>query len=338
MADSISEIIAKAKRTVVEIVTRDAFGTPKDLGTGFFVSPDGLVVANLHVIEGADSIIAVSNKGATFLFERIVAQPVGVDLVVLKFHAADVPFLKLGESSTAVEGQKVIVIGHPTSLMGTVSEGIIAAFRENRSIIQITAPISPESSGSPVMNEIGQVIGIATLVSSEGQNLNFAISAEEVPAELLEPPGSAPPTATLTPTIEAKAYFDSGLASLNKKEYDKAIGDFTEVIRLDPNNTLAYFDRGLAYDNTGDYEKAVSDYTEAIRFDSDFVPSFFNRGIVYGKQGKYAKAISDFTEAIRLDPNFAPAYDDRGMAYAKQGNLNKASADFATAKRLKAGQ
>jgi tetratricopeptide (TPR) repeat protein len=222
--------------------------------------------------------------------------------------------------------------------MGTVSEGIIAAFRENRSIIQITAPISPESSGSPVMNEIGQVIGIATLVSSEGQNLNFAISAEEVPAELLEPPGSAPSTATLTPAIEAKAYFDSGLASLNKKEYDKAIGDFTEVIRLDPNNTLAYVDRGLAYDNTGNYEKAVSDYTEAIRFDSDFAPSYFNRGIAYGKQGKYAKAISDFTEAIRLDPNFAPAYDDRGMAYAKQGNLNKASADFATAKRLKAGQ
>src|SRR5262245_50614379 len=134
IADSISEIIAKAKRAVVEIVTRDATGTPKELGTGFFVSPDGLVVTNLHVIEGADSITAVSNKGAIFLFERVVAQPVGVDLVVLKFHAADVSFLKLGESSTAVEGQKLIVIGHPTSLMGTVSEGIIAAFRENRSI------------------------------------------------------------------------------------------------------------------------------------------------------------------------------------------------------------
>ena len=86
MADSISEIIAKAKRAVVEIVTRDATGTPKDLGTGFFVSPDGLVVTNLTVIEGVDSMMAVSNKGATFLFERVVAQPVGVDLVVLKFH------------------------------------------------------------------------------------------------------------------------------------------------------------------------------------------------------------------------------------------------------------
>jgi S1-C subfamily serine protease len=163
MADSISEIIAKAKRAVVEIVTRDATGTPKDLGTGFFISPDGLVVTNLHVIEGADSMEAVGNNAATFLFERVVTQPVGVDLVVLKFDAADVPFLELGESSTAVEGQKVIVIGHPTSLAGTVSEGIIAAFRENRSIIQITAPISPESSGSPVMDETGRSLVLRRL-------------------------------------------------------------------------------------------------------------------------------------------------------------------------------
>ena len=304
LADSISEIIAKAKRAVVEIVTRDATGTPKDLGTGFFVSPDGLVVTNLHVIEGADSITAVSNKGATFLFERVVAQPVGVDLVVLKFHADDVPFLKLGESSTAVEGQKVIVIGHPTSPMGTVSDGTIAAFLENRSIIQITASISHELSGSPVMDETGQVIGIATLVSAVGRNLNFAIPAEEVPAELLEPLGSAPPTATLTPAIEAKAYFDSGLASLNRKEYDKAIGDFTEAIRLDSNNTLAYFNRGLAYDNTGNYEKAVSDYTEAIR----------------------------------LEPNYVAAYVGRGNIYLRTGNRAEANADFATAKRLEAGQ
>src|SRR6516164_6434333 len=118
-AYSTAEIIAKTQRRVVWIVARDATGTPKNLGTGFFISPDGLLVTNLHVIEGADSITAVSNKGATFLFERVVAQPVGVDLVVLKFHAADVLFLKLGESSSAVEGQKVIVIGNPAGPMGT---------------------------------------------------------------------------------------------------------------------------------------------------------------------------------------------------------------------------
>jgi len=146
---------------------------------GFFVSPDGLVVTNQHVIEGAHSITAGSNKGALFLFERVAAQPAGVDLVVLKFHASDVPFLRLGESTVAVEGQKVIMIGNSTGLMGTVSDGIISAFRKKRSLIQITAPVSPGSSGSPVMDEEGRVIGVATLQRVEGQNLNFAIAVEE---------------------------------------------------------------------------------------------------------------------------------------------------------------
>src|SRR5215470_157734 len=135
-ANSIPEIVAKTKPAIVEIVTTDATGAPKALGTGFFISPDGLVVTNQHVIQGADSITSVSNNGAIFLFERVVAQPEGVDLVVLKFHATDVPFLKLDKSTTAAEGQKVIVIGNPTGLMGTVSDGIISAFREDRSMIQ----------------------------------------------------------------------------------------------------------------------------------------------------------------------------------------------------------
>jgi serine protease Do len=104
-ADSIPEIVAKAKPAVVEIVTTDATGAPKTLGTGFFISPDGLVVTNRHVIEGADSIAAVSNNGAILRFERVSAQPTGLDLVVLEFHASGVPFLKLGKSTTAAEGQ-----------------------------------------------------------------------------------------------------------------------------------------------------------------------------------------------------------------------------------------
>ena len=179
-ADSIPEIVAKAKPAVVEIVAMDKDGSPTKLGTGFFVSSDGLVVTNFHVIQGATSLAAVNNNGALFLFENVVAQPASVDIAILKFQAHDVPFLSLGQSTNKVEGEKVIVIGNPTGLTGTVSDGIISAFRRNHSLIQITAPISQGSSGSPVMDENGQVIGVATLLSEEGQNLNFAIPVESV--------------------------------------------------------------------------------------------------------------------------------------------------------------
>jgi S1-C subfamily serine protease len=181
-----------------------------------------------------------------------------VDIAILKFHATDVPFLKLGQSTTAVEGQKVIVIGNPTGLMGTVSAGLISAFRQNPSVIQITAPISHGSSGSPVMDENGQVIGVATLQSEEGQNLNFAIPVEQVSAALVNLPservaGSGLSRPTPTPAINAKAPLDSGIAFFNSEEYDKAISALTDAIQLAPNNALAYCYRGRAYNYKGDY-------------------------------------------------------------------------------------
>jgi hypothetical protein len=136
----------------------------------------------------------------------VVSHPPGVDLAILKFAAEGAAYLKLGHSSDAVEGQTVLVIGSPEGLQGTVSEGIISAFRENRSIIQITAPISPGSSGSPVMNESGEVIGVATM-TREGQNLGFAIAVEEVERALtgptggIETPSESPPVDSARPNL-----------------------------------------------------------------------------------------------------------------------------------------
>jgi hypothetical protein len=126
----------------------------------------------------------MTNDGAYFAFEKVLYTPPGIDLAILKFAAHDAHWLKLGHSDTAVEGQRVLVIGNPHGLQGTVSDGLIAAFRDNRSMIQITAPISPGSSGSPVLDESGEVIGVATLIEVDGQNLNFAIPVESVNAAL----------------------------------------------------------------------------------------------------------------------------------------------------------
>jgi S1-C subfamily serine protease len=93
-----------------------------------------------------------------------------------------------------------LVIGNPEGLQGTVSNGIISAFRENRSLIQITAPISPGSSGSPVLDETGQVIGMATLIYKEGQNLNFAIFAGVIEGVIQSGLASATPVPSATPS------------------------------------------------------------------------------------------------------------------------------------------
>jgi Tfp pilus assembly protein PilF len=96
---------------------------------------------------------------------------------------------------------------------------------------------------------------------------------------------------------------------------------------------LLFLHHPLAHD-----DKAISDYDEAIRLDPNVVLAYANRGLAYEQKGNFNKAISDFTEAIRRDPNLVPAYVGRGNAYLRTGNRAKANADFATASRLKVGQ
>jgi tetratricopeptide (TPR) repeat protein len=101
----------------------------------------------------------------------------------------------------------------------------------------------------------------------------------------------------------------------------------------------AAYNRGLAYYNNKDYNKAISDYTEAIRLKRDYAFYYNDRGKAYNGKKDYDKAISDYTEAIRLDPNNTFYYDNRGDAYQSQGKPDKAKADFAKANQLKkAGQ
>jgi S1-C subfamily serine protease len=179
-AIDIPGLVRQAKPAVVQIVTLDKQNEPLKAGTGFFISADGDLLTNYHVISGGSSILAKTPSGAIYFLKEIVSVSPQTDVALLRFYATDVPHLNLSSTTDAVEGQRVLVIGNPEGFEGTVSEGIISAFRENRSMIQITAPISHGSSGSPVLDESGQVLGIATIVWREGQNLNFAISTAAI--------------------------------------------------------------------------------------------------------------------------------------------------------------
>jgi S1-C subfamily serine protease len=108
LAYSIPEIVAKTKPAVVEIAAIDEKGSITRLGTGFFISPDGQAVTNWHVVEGSTSIAAVDNNGAIFPLERVVAQPAGVDLVILKFRG-----------STLITPLPTTIAESPITLMAT---------------------------------------------------------------------------------------------------------------------------------------------------------------------------------------------------------------------------
>jgi lipoprotein NlpI len=133
---------------------------------------------------------------------------------------------------------------------------------------------------------------------------------------------------------DAIACNNRGLAYRDKGDLDRAVADFNEAIRLDPEFALAYNNRGLAYRDKGEFDRAIADFNEAIRLEPKFAVAFNSRGFTYDRKGERDRAIADYTEAIRLDPKFAVAFRNRGRAYLYAGALPKAFADFSQSSEL----
>jgi tetratricopeptide (TPR) repeat protein len=137
----------------------------------------------------------------------------------------------------------------------------------------------------------------------------------------------------LDPSL-ASAYVSRGILRYSRKSYDDAIADYTEAARIDPNHAYIYrFDRGMAYRDKKDYDRAIIDFNEAIRLDPKYIAAYFGRGSAYRGKKEYDPAIADYTEAIRLDPNVG-AYFVRGTAYRDKKDYDRAIADYTEAIRL----
>jgi hypothetical protein len=172
--------IAKAANgSIVSIVMSDKNDKPIAQGSGFLVGKDGVIVTNYHVISEGSSAIVKFPDGAFYAVDGVVAFDKARDVAVIKAHGQNFRTLTLGNSGQVKVGEEVVAIGNPLSLESTVSNGIISGIRtvEERGgqFIQTTAPISPGSSGGPLFNMAGEVIGINTLYLKGGENLNFAI-------------------------------------------------------------------------------------------------------------------------------------------------------------------
>lgn len=156
-------------------------GKTANLGSGFLVSSDGLVMTNNHVIEKAENLaVRCGDQESKAEVRRRSKTP---DLALLTTSLKTKENLALNETyNRDLVGLDIFVIGSPYGLEGTFSTGIISGLREIEGVryIQISAPISPGNSGGPVLLRDGTVIGIATLGSKVGQNLNFAIAAAEI--------------------------------------------------------------------------------------------------------------------------------------------------------------
>jgi hypothetical protein len=166
------QIAEKALPSVVLIKTNEV------LGTGFVVWKDGRIATNLHVLAGARDATVTTTDGREFKQIEVLGVDPHHDLAVIRIPAKDLTPLPLGDSGAVKPGEHVVAIGNPLGLGNTVSDGLVSAIRQidpSLTLLQVSAPIAAGSSGGPIFNERGEVIGVATLYSQEGQNLNFGV-------------------------------------------------------------------------------------------------------------------------------------------------------------------
>ena len=126
----------------------------------------------------------------------------------------------------------------------------------------------------------------------------------------------------------AVAFTNRGLAYNKKGQWDRAIADYSEAIRLKSDDARIFNNRGNAYYYNGQMDRAIKDYDDAIRLNPDLAVAFGNRGNVYRKKGHFDRAIKEYDKAIDLSPGDAQIFADRGLAHEKKGRRRQAMRDF----------
>jgi serine protease Do len=148
-------------------------------GSGFFLGTDGRIATNYHVIDAATQGTVTLNGGQKYDISAVLGYSKDQDLAVIQINGTGFPVCTLGDSIKVAVGDPIVAIGSPLGVQNTVSEGIVSKIWDDGDL-QITAPISPGSSGGALFNMYGEVVGVTTWKIREGENMNGAVPANSV--------------------------------------------------------------------------------------------------------------------------------------------------------------
>jgi len=340
--ENLPDIVERISPSVVVILTYDETGDAIAQGSGFFVNGKGDVITNYHVIEGASSFDVKTSDGKLYPVTSVLAEDSDGDLAVL---AVDIPSEKVRALSVNSVlpriAESIIVIGCPLGLELTVSDGIVSAVRNIESfgdIVQITAPISPGSSGGPVIDMKGNVIGVAKGSIIEGQNLNFAIPSERVSSLVASVVRSAPKRILSEPTPEieaAESLYQAGLNLVWAEEYEKALTKFQQAVRIKPDFAKAYFYIGYCNSKLGRDSESLQAYEKTIQLKPDIAEAWRGKGDALVKLERYTEALQAYEMAIQLQPDDPELWFNKGVMQFILERHSESLQSFETAIQLR---
>lgn len=342
------QVVERAGAAVVLIESGE--GESASLGSGFLVDRDGALVTNLHVIDGAGKLTVTLHDGTRLEDVAVRAFDVERDLAVLtvalpagasKWTVAD-----LGDTADVEPGARILVIGNPLGLERTVTEGIVSAWREGESseelslppsrLLQISAAISPGSSGGPVFDERGRVIGVATAGVLWGvAGLNFAVPIDDVPALLAE--DAAMDLVTFRERVDdvrrelARPYYDDGRNAYDRGNPEEAAKRLEKALRLFPRYEDALLLSGRISLETGRIELAEQRFDQAVKVDRYNPEAWCGLGRTHRVRAladndtvRLARAEEALERALGIDPRHARAAYELAVIQIARGAVDRA--------------
>lgn len=377
-------------------------GDKASQGTGWLLDKARRwIVTNHHVVGTSERVIvmfpffrdgkAVAErefyiKSAPRVNGRVVANDVKRDLALIELDSVPGDAVQVRQAKDSPSpGDNVHAVGNPSAsdalwvyTSGTVRQVYRKKITQDNEtfdarIIETQSPLNPGDSGGPVLNDLGDLVGVSRAIRVGVQLVAICVDVSEVRDFIREAErnpqrvAEAPKRSTPGPT-EARA---KAADALKRGQFDAAIQGFTEALKLDPKDAAALSGRGDAFWQKGDYAQAIADFDAAIKLTPTDAVLFNNRGRSLLGKGEHERALADFNEALRLSPRGFPAafrnrafvltlqkdptaaiadcerallgspkdalaYATRGFARAKQGDLAKGLADLAEARKLAA--
>ena len=323
----------KVRPSVVLLVIRDEAGHELGSGTGFIVSSDGKLITNRHVANAGPRLFAKAWNSRLFPVTGVIATDPEQDLVLMKSEASNLPALPLGSSTALAKGAPVVVVGNPLGLDGTATPAKVAGFRdfagERRWIeltsledtsagfqqrvarssggLQVMTPVTFGSSGSPVVNAAGEVVGIISL--GFGLETSGAVPVE-VARRLLS---GGRPTSSATPAPRSRHQgdlaldFDYALAvrAFKAGDYAEAVQRAKNATKRFPDSATVYILLGQSHGQLRQFNETVAAFEKALELKSDSADSWYGLVIAYEMLGQHDKARDALRVLEKLVPEWA---------------------------------
>lgn len=320
------------------------------VGSGFFVELGGVIATSLHVVDGAESVV-IRIEGERFEANHFLAFDIERDLVLLQIDSEEFEPVVLGETSALTRGDKLYVISNPLGLAGTVSDGLVGAWRDpsreladdheamarlgglpQGRLLQISASVSPGSSGAPVFDEYGYVVGVvAAGVGAGTLDLNFAI-----PVEALTPllgAGQGWDLPSLQRTLDrrrrdlAEPHLVDARFHIENGDLDQAALALQRALTLFPRSSQGLTMKGELLVREGRIAEAGQLFRSAVETNSESAEAWENLGrflVDHGSRDNLSEAVEALERALELEPWLAEAAYSLGVARVLQGRFEQA--------------